>query len=73
MLGVTREGKTGEMEGNIARNVGCFPTEPLHSVGVVPIKALARVFPNPDSICSQGCPELQEVHYFLNSLAADLV
>lgn len=66
MLGVTREGKTGEMEGNPSRNAWVFPTEPLHSVGVVHIKALTRVFPNPDSIPSHSCPELQEARHFLD-------
>lgn len=67
MLGVTREGKTGEMEGNPSRNAWVFfPTEPLHSVGVVHINALTRVFPNPASIPSQSCPELPEAHHFLD-------
>lgn len=66
MLGVPREGKTGEMEGNPSLNAWGFPTESLHSVGVIHVQALTRVFPSPDSIPSQGCPELQEAHHFLD-------
>lgn len=72
MLGVTREGKAGEVEGNSARNAWGCPTQPLHSVGVVHVKALTRVLAMPDSIRSQGCPELQEAH-LLDFLAPDLV
>lgn len=72
MLGVTREGKTGEMEGSVARNAWGFPTEPQHLVGVVHIKGLTPVFPNPDSIPSQDCLELQETH-FLGFLAIELL
>lgn len=57
------------MERNTAQNASGFPVEPLHSVRVVHLKASTRVFPYPDSIPSQDCPELQETHYFMRFIA----
>lgn len=69
--GAQGKGRLGGMGGNTVRIAWGFPLEPLRSVGVVHVKALTRVFPNPDSIPSQAFPNCRKPH-FLDVLATDL-